>query len=159
FSFSTPLLITINGQKQVVSPASDMVGAYDPKNGREIWRVRYQGYSVIPRPVFGHGLVFIATGFGGSPGLLAIRPDGQGDVTKTHVAWKTRRGAPLTPSPLLVGDELCTIADNGVATCFDAKSGKVIWQERIDGNYSASPLYGDGKIFFQSEQGPAFVIK
>src|SRR5262249_11051992 len=84
FSFSTPLLITVNGKQQIISPGSGAVRAYDPATGQEIWRVKYEGYSVIPRPVFGHGLVFISSGFE-SPSLLAIQPDGQGDVTTTHV--------------------------------------------------------------------------
>ncbi len=158
FSFSTPLLITVNGQKEIISPGSGAVCAYDPTTGREIWRVKYEGYSVIPRPVYGHGLVFVCSGFE-SPSLLAIRPDGQGDVTGTHVAWTIRKGAPLTPSPLLVGDELYLVSDSILASCLDAKTGKVHWQERIGGNYSASPLYADGKIYCQSEEGTAVVLK
>jgi outer membrane protein assembly factor BamB len=158
FSFSTPLLITVNGRQQVISPASDVVGAYDPKTGEEIWRVRYDGYSVIPRPVYGHGLLFISTSYN-SPTLLAIRPDGKGDVTDTHIAWSTKKYAPHTPSLLLVGDELYFVSDNGFASCFDAKTGKVHWQERIGGNYSASPIHADGKTYFQSEQGVGTVVK
>jgi outer membrane protein assembly factor BamB len=151
-------LITVNGQKQIISPGSGAVCAYDPATGQEIWRVKYEGYSVIPRPVYGHGLVFISSGFE-SPSLLAIRPDGQGDVTASHVAWTIRKGAPLTPSPLLVGDELYMVSDSGTASCLDAKTGKAHWQERIGGNYSASPLYADGKIYCQSEEGTAVVLK
>jgi outer membrane protein assembly factor BamB len=158
FSFSTPLLITVKGQKQVVSPGSNAVCAYDPGTGREIWRVRYQGYSVIPRPVFGHGLVFLSTGFD-SPSLLAVRPDGEGDVTDTHLAWSLRKGAPLTPSPLLVGDELYLISDSGTASCLEARTGKVYWQQRLSGTYSASPWYADGKVYFLSEQGTGTVVK
>jgi outer membrane protein assembly factor BamB len=108
--------------------------------------------------VFGHGLVFISTGFD-SPGLMAIRPDGKGDVTKTHVTWTIRKGAPLTPSPLLVGDELYLISDSGIASCLDAKTGKVHWQERIEGNYSASPVYADGRIYCQNETGTGTVLR
>jgi outer membrane protein assembly factor BamB len=158
FSFSTPLLIEVNGHKQVISPGSNLVAAYDPRTGQEIWRVRYEGYSLIPRPVFGHGLVFVSTGYN-TPSLLAIRPDGKGDATDTHVAWMLRRGAPHTPSPLLVGEELYLVSDNGTATCLDARTGKVHWQERLRGAFSASPLGGDGKIYFQSEQGVGFVIR
>jgi outer membrane protein assembly factor BamB len=158
FTFSTPLLITVNGQKQIISPGSGAVCAYDPATGREVWRVKYEGYSVIPRPVYGHGLVFISSGFE-SPSLLAIRPDGQGDVTASHVAWTIRKGAPLTPSPLLVGDELYLVSDSGTASCLDAKTGKAHWQERIGGNYSASLLYADEKIYCQSEEGTAVVLK
>jgi outer membrane protein assembly factor BamB len=157
FSFSTPLLISVNGKKEIVSPGSGAVCAY-AATGQEIWRVRYEGYSVIPRPVYGQGLVFVCSGFE-SPSLLAIRPDGRGDVTASHVAWTIRKGAALTPSPLLVGDELYMLSDSGMASCLDAKTGKAHWQERIGGNYSASPLYADGKIYCQSEEGTAVVLK
>ena len=158
FSFSTPLLITVNGRKQVISSASGAVYAYDPQTGQEIWQVRYDGYSVIPRPVFGHGLVFVCTGYT-SPSLLAIRPDGHGDVTETHVAWSTKRSVPHAPSPLLVGAELYMVSDNGVASCLDAKTGHVHWQQSLRGSYSASPVEADGKIYFLSEQGTAVVLK
>jgi outer membrane protein assembly factor BamB len=158
FSFSTALLITVKDRRQIISPFSDAVCAYDPATGKEIWRVRYDGYSVIPRPVFGQGLVFICTGYN-SPSLLAIRPDGSGDVTETHVAWKARRGAPHTPSLLLLGEELYMVSDSGTASCLDAKTGKVYWQERLGGNYSASPLAADGKVYFQSEDGVGTVIE
>jgi outer membrane protein assembly factor BamB len=159
FSFSTPLSITVNGQKQVVSPASGVICAYQPGTGREIWRVRYaEGYSVVPRPVFGHGLVFFSTGFD-RPVVMAVRPTGTGDVTSTHVAWTLAKSAPTTPSLLLAGDELYLVSDGGIASCVDARSGRVHWQERVEGNYSASPLYAGGKIYFQNEEGTAVVIK
>jgi outer membrane protein assembly factor BamB len=159
FSFSTPLLITVNGQQQVISPGSGMVGAFDPKTGREIWRVRYgEGYSVIPRPVFGQGLIFIATGFD-QPTVMAIRPGGHGDVTETHVAWTLKKSAPNTPSLMLVDEELYMVSDGGIASCVDAKTGRVHWQERIGGNYSASPIYADGRIYFQNEEGAGVVVK
>lgn len=158
FSFCTPLLIAVNGQKQVVLPASGGVAAYNPQTGQEIWRVNYKGYSVIPRPVYGHGLLYICTGYD-APVLLAIRPDGQGDVTKTHVAWSMKKAVPHTPSLLLVGDELYMVSDNGFASCVDAKTGTLHWQQRIGGNYSSSLIFADGKIYFQSEQGTGLVIK
>jgi len=158
FSFSTPLLIRVNGKKQVASPGSNVVAAYDPDTGHEIWRVRYQGYSVVPRPVYGHGLVFVCTGYE-QPSLLAIRPDGTGDVTETHVAWRTAKAAPHTPSPLLAGDELYMVSDAGVASCLDAVTGRVHWQRRIGGTYSASPVFADGRVYFQSEQGTGVVLK
>jgi outer membrane protein assembly factor BamB len=158
FSFSTPLLITVNGKKQIVSPASDAVMGYDADSGAEIWRIRYQGYSVIPRPVFGHGLVFLSSSYD-SPTLLAIRPDGKGDATDTHIAWTMKKGAPHTPSPLLVGTELYVVSDNGIASCLDARTGTVQWQERLGGNFSASPLHANGKVYFQSEQGVGTVVR
>ncbi len=159
FSFSTPLVITVNGQSQVISPGSGAVCAYDPKTGRELWRVRYgDGYSVIPRPVFGHGLVFISTGYDAAK-AMAIRPDGAGDVTDTHVAWTVTRGAPNTPSLLLVGDELYMVSDAGVASCLDARTGQAHWQERLGGPCSSSPVYADGKIYAQTEDGKGVVFK
>jgi outer membrane protein assembly factor BamB len=158
FSFSTPTAIEVAGRTQVVIPGSGVVNSLDPATGREIWRVTHDGYSVIPKPVFGHGMVFFSTGYD-SPAVMAIRPGGQGDVTETHVAWTLKKGAPHTPSLLLVGEELYMVSDKGVATCVDARTGKERWQERIGNNYSASLVHADGKIFVQSEEGPALVIK
>jgi outer membrane protein assembly factor BamB len=158
FSFCTPLLITVKGERQVISAGSDVVSALDPTSGSEIWRVRYNGYSIVPRPIFVHGLVYVSSGFD-RPIAMAIRPDGRGDVTDTHVAWSLPKGAPKTPSMLVIGDELYMVADNGIMTCVDAVSGKVHWEERIGGNYSASPIYADGRIYIQSEEGEGIVVK
>jgi outer membrane protein assembly factor BamB len=144
---------------QLITPGSGVVNSLEPATGREIWRVTYgDGYSVIPKPVFGHGLVFLATGYN-TPMVMAIRPDGTGDVTETHVAWTMKKAAPHTPSLLLVGNELYLVSDKGIATCLDAQTGAEHWQERIGGGFSASPLFADGKIFLQSEEGPALVLR
>jgi outer membrane protein assembly factor BamB len=159
FSFSTPLVITNNRRAQIISPTSAAVISYDPRTGKEIWRARYpEGYSVIPRPVFAHGLIFVSSAYD-RPVFYAIRPDGQGDVTATHIAWSINKGAPNTPSPLVVGSEVYFISDSGIMTCADAKTGQVHWQERVGGNYSASPVFADGKIFTQSEEGVGTVLK
>jgi outer membrane protein assembly factor BamB len=158
-AYTTPLVINVAGQDQVISPGAYRAVAYDPRNGNEIWSVRYgKGYSNVPRPVFGHGLVFICSGFE-QPALLAVRPGGEGDVTETHVAWIGKRGAPLTPSPLLVGDELYFVSDGGVATCVDAKTGAEHWRRRLGGNHSASPVYAGGRIYFMSEECESVVIE
>jgi outer membrane protein assembly factor BamB len=160
FSFSTPLDIDVAGQKQVVIPGSGLIAAYDPRDGREIWRVTTgEGYSVVPRPAFAHGMIYAATGFDRA-NLFAIRVEGtKGDVTKSHVAWRLTRNAPLTPSPLVVGDEIYLVSDNGFATCADAKTGKVHWTQRLGGNYSASPVYAAGHVYFQNEEGLGVVVK
>jgi outer membrane protein assembly factor BamB len=159
FSFATPLAITAFGVEQVVCPGSDAVFSYDPQTGREIWRVDYpDGYSVTPRPVFGAGLVFVASGYD-KPVLYAIDPTGKGNVTDTHVKWRMDRGAPLTPSVLVVGEELYCVADNGVACCVDARTGTERWRERLGGNFSASPLHANGLVYFQNESGEAIVVK
>ncbi|MDA1016768.1 MAG: PQQ-binding-like beta-propeller repeat protein [Planctomycetota bacterium] len=158
FSFSTPLVLKVNDRTQVISPGSNLVIAYDPANGDTIWQVDYTGYSVIPRPVYGQGLVFISTGYN-KPKLIAIDPTGTGNVTDTHVKWTLEKTVSHTPSFVLVGHELYLVSDGGVATCVDAVSGKQHWQERLGGNYSSSPVAIDGKIYFQSEQGDATVIE
>ena len=157
-AYSTPLVIRVGDQDQLVSVGAFRTTAHDPETGAELWRVRYKdGFSNVPRPIYGHGLVYITTGFQ-TPSMLAVRADGSGDVTTTHVAWRLRRGAPLTPSPLLVGDELYVVNDHGIVTCVDAITGDTHWQERIGGNYSASPVFADGRIYFQSEDGKTTVL-
>jgi outer membrane protein assembly factor BamB len=159
FSFSTPLLIaTPDGKEQIISPGSGVVCALDPADGKEIWRCSYDGYSVIPRPVFGHGMIYIGSGYN-TPSVYAIKVDGRGDVTKTHIAWSVQKGAPHTPSLLLMGDELYMVSDGGLASCLDAKTGKAHWQERVSGKYSASPFYADGKVYLQSEEGVTTVLR
>jgi len=157
-AYTTPLIIRVGEKDQLISVGAFRARAYDPLNGKEIWRVRYdEGFSNVPRPVYAHGLVFITTGFQ-QPELLAVRPDGTGDVTRTHIAWSLKRGAPLTPSPLVVGDELYLVNDAGIATCIDARSGAIVWQQRLGGTYSASPVFADGRIYFLAEQGVTTVI-
>ena len=157
-AYSTPLVIRIGEEDQVLSVGAYRAVAYEPLTGKEIWRVSYgEGFSNVPRPVFGQGLVFIATGFQ-EPALIAVRADGRGDVTRTHVAWTLTRGAPYTPSPILVGDELYYVSDTGVLSCVDAKTGQMIWQQRIVGNYSASPVFADGRIYVLSEEGMTTVF-
>jgi outer membrane protein assembly factor BamB len=158
-AYSTPLVIRVGERDEIVSVGAYRAVAYDPETGKEIWRVSYaNGFSNVPRPVYGHGLVYIATGFQ-QPSLLAVRADGTGDVTKTHIAWTLRRAAPLTPSPLLVGDELYVVNDGGIATCVDARSGEPRWIQRLGGgDYSASPVLADGRVYFLSESGVATVI-
>jgi len=157
-AYTTPLVIRVGDRDQLISVGAFRARAYDPLTGKEIWRVRYDdGFSNVPRPIFAQGLVVIATGFQ-QPELLAVRPDGTGDVTKTHIAWSLKRGAPLTPSPLAVGDELYVVNDGGIASCIDARTGAVIWQQRLGGTYSASPVFADGRIYFLAEQGVTTVV-
>jgi len=113
---------------------------------------------VVPRPVYAHGMLFVNTDYD-FPKLFAIRPGGDGDVTSTHLAWQTGRGAPSTPSTLVVGDELYFVSDAGIATCADARTGRVHWNERLGGGFSASPVLAEGRIYFQNEEGVGFVVR
>lgn len=158
FSFNTPAVIEIDGHRQILSQGSDIITAFDPATGEELWWFKYDGYSVIPKPVYAHGLIYLCTSYNNSK-LHVIRPGGQGDVTETNEVWSAPKIAPHTPSPLIVGDELYLVTDKGIATCHDAKSGEQLWLERIGGKYSASPIYADGKIYFLSEEGVTTIIK
>lgn len=155
FSFSTPLVITLDGKPQVITVGSAAVMALDPKSGAELWRVPFaEGYSVVPRPVFGHGMILISTGFD-RPTVMAIRPS----KNTAQVVWTLSRGAPSTPSLLLAGDELYMVSDSGIASCVDARTGRIHWQERVGGNYSASPVFGNGHIYLQNEEGKGVVLR
>ena len=156
-SYTTPLLTEINGTIQLLSSGADSIVSYNPRNGEEYWWFRYDGYSNVPRPVVGKGLVFISSGYD-QPEFYAVKVDGTGDVTESHLGWNMKKAAPLNPSPLLVGDELYLVSDNGIATCLDAVSGTQHWQERIGGNFSASPTLADGKNYLLDEEGKTTVI-
>lgn len=161
-AYCTPILIKDRaGRDQLICMGAQWLISYEPKTGKEIWRFDHgSGFSVVPRPVFSdkHQLVYISTGFG-KPKLMAIRVDGSGDITKQDkVAWEDPKRIPAKPSPLLVGDELYLISDGGVGSCFDAATGILHWNERIDGNYSASPLFADGKIYLGNQEGTVTVF-
>ena len=132
--------------------------AYDPRTGEELWKVRYDGWSMVARPLFGHGLVYVVTDYE-RPQLWAIRPGGRGDVTEDRVVWTLSRGVPATPSLLLIDDLLYMVADLGVAACVEAKTGELVWQKRLDSSYWASPVFADDRIFFFAQRGVTHVIK
>ncbi len=159
FSFSTPILIQAAGRDELILPGSGNLYAYDPATGSELWRSSYgQGYSVVPRPVFGHGLVFVSSGYD-RPVFYAVKPGGSGDVTDSHVEWSFHeKGAPRNSSPLLVGNELYLFDDKGIGTCLDAKSGEIHWQERLGSDTSASAIHSQGRIYSLDETGTCHVI-
>jgi outer membrane protein assembly factor BamB len=158
YALSTPLLIDVKGEKQLITVGTRVVQALSPKDGREIWRHSHPDYCAVPRPVFGQGLVFINTGFQ-HPSTFAINPDGKGDVSDKNLVWETGKNVPLTPSMLVVGPDLYMVSDAGMLSCLDAKTGKVWWHERVGKTTSASLFYGDGRIYLQDEFGKGYVIK
>lgn len=157
-AFCTPQVITSGGRSQLISPGAMATMGYDPRTGEELWKVRYRGWSMVPRPLFGHGLVFFVNDYE-RPELWAVRPDGQGDVTGSHVAWTIRRGMPRQPSLLLIGDLLHMVSDDGIVYAVDARTGEEVWKDRIEGNYSASPLYADGRIYFFNREAVTTVLE
>ncbi len=161
FSFSTPTVVKTPAGAQLISPASGAVFAYNPASGEELWNVKYgQGYSVIPKPVIHGNMVFIGTGYD-KPNVLGIRIDAQskGDVTESHLEWTISKRAPHTPSMLIVDGLLYFISDGGIASCVEPGTGSVIWQERVAGPMSASPVHCRGYIYFLDEKGVCSVIR
>ena len=156
-AFCTPILIEAAGKRQLFSPGAKAMIAYDPQSGVELWKARYDGWSMVPRPLFGHGLLYVITDYE-RPELWAVRPDGRGDVTDTHVAWKVVKDMPATASLLLVGDLLYMVNDQGYALCLEAANGTVVWRERLKGKHSASPIYAAGRIYFFNEKNLTTVI-
>ena len=153
-SFGTATIAEVDGKVQLIAPGPDHLAAYDPATGNELWKVVAAGWSVVPQPTIGHGLVIYNHDYD-NPELIAVKLGGQGDVTDSHVAWRVKRGAPSTPSPLLVGDELYFVSDNGIASCIDAKTGNTHWMERIGGNFSSSPVFANGCVLIMNETGKA----
>jgi outer membrane protein assembly factor BamB len=158
-AYCTPLLLEIDGRTQLVSLGSDAIVGHDPASGDEIWHFTYSGYSNVSRPVMAHNMLFFSTGFG-EPEFHGIKAGGQGDVTASGAVWKNNKGSvvPMDVSPLVVGDELYTISDAGVAVCYDAKTGKQLWQKRLGGKFWASPVYADGRIYCLNDSGKTYVL-
>jgi arylsulfatase len=157
-AYGTPLIIEASGKTQLISLGARAAYGYDPRDGKEIWKVSYKGWSQVSGPVFGEGLVFFSTGFG-ELAFWAVKPDGKGDVTETHAAWKMTRGAPGLSSPLLVDGRLYLCSDKGAASCVEARTGKVLWQERLGGDMAASPVLAAGRLYFTDVDGKTTVLK
>jgi outer membrane protein assembly factor BamB len=141
---------------ELVLAGSEKLDAFDPRTGAKLWTVRGMCRECIPTPVFGDGLIFAVSGQKGP--TLAVRPGGRGDVTATRVVWSATRGAPFVPSAILVGNVYDLVDDGGILTCLDPANGERRWQRRLPGRYTASPIAGDGKIYFFNEDGVTTVI-
>lgn len=154
-AYGTPVIVTVDDQLLLLSPGADWLYAYDPKTGKEVWRLSYeaQGFSIVPRPVVGHGMLYFSTSFM-QPEILAVKLGGK----QSEIAWRFKKQAPQMPSPLLIGEELYLVSDKGIATCLNAKTGEVHWSERLGGNFSSSPIYADGRIYVGNREGSTFVL-
>jgi outer membrane protein assembly factor BamB len=158
FSFGTPLLWQKNGTTEVVTQGSNVVMSLDPATGTELWRVAFKGYSVVPRPVAADGMIYLSTGYDNGK-VLALKPTGTGDITSSAVAWQAAKNAPYNPSMICMDGLLYAVSDAGIASCWDAQTGEVIWSERVPEKYSASLLYAEGRLYLQSEEGTGTVLK
>jgi outer membrane protein assembly factor BamB len=160
--WGTPVAVRVGAHDEIIVSSQNTVYAYDPGTGRELWRCNGSNYEVIPTPVVGHGMVYCASGRAGP--TLAIRPGGQGDVTRSHLVWTSPRGSPFVPSPIVHGQFLYMVNDMAsVVTCLDAVSGQSVWQGRLGvaqrEGFSASPVAVDGKLFFTNDDGETFVLR
>lgn len=159
-SHMTPIVVDVGGKPQLISPAGDVVQGFDLETGERIWSVYSQGEGVTPSPVAGDGLLFTSSGFEAET-IRAIKldPAARGDVTKTHIAWEQKRAVPTRPSFVYHGGLLFSLKENGIALCLEGKTGEVVWQERLDANFSASPVLAAGRIYFLAENGDTTVIE
>lgn len=156
-AYGSPIVTEVDGRAVLLSTGADWLYAYDPTDGRELWKQAYGvlGFSIVPRPIVGHGMAFISTSFM-QPELLAVKlPIGD---ALPEIAWRVKKSVPNIPSPILVGDEIVMVSDKGVATCLDADSGDVRFSERLGGNFCSSPLYADGRIWVGNREGQTFIL-
>jgi len=159
--WGTPIAIQVGDRVEIIVSSSRKIEAYNPDTGDVLWTCLGNTVEVIPTPAVAHGLLFVTSGRAGP--TLAVRPGGTGDVTATHVAWSTPKGSPFVPSPLVLGDYLYTVNDMAsIASCFNAKTGELIGQERLGEpqkeGFSASPVAVGGKVFFTNDEGDTFVL-
>ena len=157
-SYCTPLLRTIEGRNQLILSGSLCVASYDPDSGKRHWISDGPTQQYVASLVYNGDLLFMTCGFP-KRFMQAIRPDGSGNVTKTHVVWQTTKGCSYVPSPVAIGPYFIVVADNGVASCFEAKTGERLWMERLKGGHSASLLKANGLVYFLSDQGVMTVVK
>jgi outer membrane protein assembly factor BamB len=154
----SPLVLEIDGAKQLVSGAGDRMQGFDLKTGELIWSIFTQGESAVPSPVSGYGMLFASSGFEKTTLRGFKLRQMKGDLTATHIAWEQKKGVPTQSSPIYVNPRLYAITDGGILNCYNPRDGELLWQERVGGIYSASPVYADGKIYLLSESGQTTIV-
>ena len=156
-SYGTPHVIQVGQQLQLISPAAKAVLAYDPATGKQLWKVRYEEHSNAIRPLFDGKTIYLSSGFSKAK-LIAINPVGEGDITQSNVLWEAARAIGCKPSPVFLGDHLCSLEDRGVLTAMNPNTGDVIWQKRLGGDFSSSPIVAANRIYCLDEQGKGHVL-
>jgi outer membrane protein assembly factor BamB len=157
-SYVTPLIREIDGRTQMILSGSKCVASYDPHDGSRHWIIDGPTEQFVASVVYNGKLLFLTAGFP-EWHMLAIRPDGHGNVTDTHIAWRTQKGAGYVPSPIAAGEYFLNISDGGVASCFEADTGKRLWMERIGTHFSSSLVSAGGLVYFTSDEGNTTVIR
>lgn len=157
-AYGTPLVLAFNGREELLSTGSNWLYSYDPETGNELWKLSYGqlGFSIVPRPVYGHGMIYLSTSFMRSK-LIAVKYDGSAPAS---IEWSYTKGVPKICSPILVGNEIYFVNDSGgILTCLDALTGEEIYRERLGGDHNASPILADGKLFFFNREGQTIVVQ
>ncbi len=157
-SYVTPIIRELDGRTQMVLSGSKTVVSYDPRTGRRHWMIDGPTEQFVASMVCDGERLFLTAGFP-EHHIVAIRPDGEGNVTDTHIVWRTQRGAAYVTSPIVVGPYLIVISDNGVASCFDSATGERYWMQRLGPRFSASPVTADGVVYAVSGEGVATVFR
>lgn len=159
-SHGTPVLWrNPKGRPQIVTEAGDVLQGFDPKTGSLLWTSEVPGEGKVPSVVLGDGLAFCSGGWGGKEGIKAFRLGGEGALRQSNLVWEQKRGEPKVPSLLYLEGLLFAMTDTGVATCYEATTGAIVWQERIGGNFSASPVSAGGRIYFVGDNGQTVVLE
>jgi len=157
-SYSTPLIRSIDGREQLILSGNRCVASYDPQSGRRHWIIDGPTEQFVASVVYGNGLIFVTAGFP-EHHIMAVRPNGYGNVTKTHIAWRTRRGAAYVPSPIAIERYFLLVSDDGIGSCFEAQSGRRLWMKRLGTHFSASAVTAEGLVYFTSDRGETTVIR
>ena len=157
-SYVTPIIREIDERTQMILSGSLCVASYNPRNGKRHWIINGPTEQFVASVVYNGEYVFVTSGYP-ERHIVAIRPDGSGNVTDTHVAWRTNRGAAYVPSPIIVGPYLLVVADSGIASCFEARTGKRHWMERLPGGHSPSTVSADGLVYFTSDRGVTTIVR
>lgn len=158
----TPRVVEVDGKPQLVSAAGDVVGGFDLETGERIWWVRSGGEGTTPSPVFGDGVVYTSSGFPTNEPYAAIRAfrlGGKGEVTKQNLIWEQKRGVPMIPSLLLADGLLYGVTERGILQCMEPSNGEILYTQRLEGNYSASPVFADGRIHVTNDNGNTTVFQ
>ncbi|HXE55306.1 MAG TPA: PQQ-binding-like beta-propeller repeat protein [Tepidisphaeraceae bacterium] len=157
-SYCTPIIRTLSGREQLLLSGSKCVASYDPHTGKQLWIIDGPTEQFVASLVETHGIIFLTGGFP-TLHLMAINPDGSGNVTRTKVIWHDHRGASYVPSPIAAGDYFFVVSDDGIASCWEAQTGKMQWKHRLGPHHSASPVSAEGRLYLTADDGETFVLQ
>ncbi len=158
-SFSSPIIFETDGKAQLVAPCAQWIASYNPDTGKEYWRINHgKGFSLAAQPSVANDMLYFCSGFSGNK-IIAVRHDGKGDVTKTHIAWESKKFSPIIPSPVVIKDRIYWVQDSGVACAANAKTGEFIWNKKLPGKHYAAPIIANNRLYLTSYKGTTTVLE